>query len=69
MIVPPNAARIDNSDDAWQMPQGAIDEGEEPWAMALRDFEEETGIVLELVERIAECPERLRYDLLQTYQT
>ena len=56
-------ARIDNTDDAWQMPQGGIDEGEEPWATALRELEEETGIAPHLVERIAECPERLQYDL------
>jgi putative (di)nucleoside polyphosphate hydrolase len=56
-------ARIDNSDDAWQMPQGGIDGGEDPWATALRELEEETGIAPHLVERIAECPERLRYDL------
>ncbi len=56
-------ARIDNPEDAWQMPQGGIDEGEEPWATALRELEEETGIAPYLVERIAECPERLRYDL------
>lgn len=56
-------ARIDNTDDAWQMPQGGIDQGEEPWATALRELEEETGIAPHLVERIAECPERLRYDL------
>jgi putative (di)nucleoside polyphosphate hydrolase len=56
-------ARIDNSDDAWQMPQGGIDEGEEPWATALRELEEETGIAPHLVERLAECPERLKYDL------
>jgi putative (di)nucleoside polyphosphate hydrolase len=56
-------ARIDNPDDAWQMPQGGIDADEEPWATALRELEEETGIAPHLVERIAECPERLRYDL------
>lgn len=56
-------ARIDNTDDAWQMPQGGIDQGEEPWATALRELEEETGIAPHLVERIAECPQRLRYDL------
>ena len=56
-------ARIDNTDDAWQMPQGGIDEGEEPWATALRELEEETGIPSHLVERLAECPERLKYDL------
>jgi putative (di)nucleoside polyphosphate hydrolase len=55
--------RIDNTDEAWQMPQGGIDDGEEPWATALRELEEETGIPPDLVERIAECPERLRYDL------
>ena len=56
-------ARIDNTDEAWQMPQGGIDEGEEPWATALRELEEETGIAPHLVERIAECPDRLKYDL------
>ncbi len=55
--------RIDNPIDAWQMPQGGLDEGEEPWATALRELEEETGIPTHLVERIANCPERLRYDL------
>lgn len=56
-------ARIDNSADAWQMPQGGIDEGEEPWATALRELEEETGIAPHLVEPIAEASERLRYRL------
>ena len=56
-------ARIDNDADAWQMPQGGIDEGEEPWATALRELEEETGIAPHLVERITHCPERLRYSL------
>lgn len=56
-------ARIDNTDEAWQMPQGGIDEGEEPWATALRELEEETGIPPHLIERIASCPERMKYDL------
>ena len=56
-------ARIDNTDEAWQMPQGGMDPGEEPWATALRELEEETGIAPELVERIATCPERMKYDL------
>ncbi|GAA4714993.1 RNA pyrophosphohydrolase [Sphingomonas lutea] len=56
-------ARCDNPDDAWQMPQGGIDAGEDPWATALREVEEETSIPPHLVERIADCPERLRYDL------
>jgi putative (di)nucleoside polyphosphate hydrolase len=57
-------ARIDNTDEAWQMPQGGIDEGEDdPWLTALRELEEETGIEPHLVERVGECPERLKYDL------
>jgi putative (di)nucleoside polyphosphate hydrolase len=56
-------ARIDNTDEAWQMPQGGIDQDEEPWATALRELEEETGIAPRLVERIAQYPERLKYDL------
>ncbi|WP_118857625.1 RNA pyrophosphohydrolase [Sphingomonas mesophila] len=55
--------RIDNTDEAWQMPQGGIDRGEEPWATALRELEEETGIAPHLVERVADHPERLRYEL------
>ena len=55
--------RIDYTDEAWQMPQGGMDKGETPWDTALRELEEETGIKPHLVERIAECPEQLRYDL------
>ena len=60
--------RIDNDAEAWQMPQGGIDEGEESWATALRELEEETGIAPQLVERVAECPERLRYDLPEEWR-
>ena len=49
--------RIDNRDEAWQMPQGGIDEDEESWATALRELEEETGIAPDLIEKIAQCPE------------
>jgi putative (di)nucleoside polyphosphate hydrolase len=57
-------ARIDNTDEAWQMPQGGIDKGEDdPWLAGLRELEEETGIKPKLVERLADCPERLKYDL------
>lgn len=60
--------RIDNTDEAWQMPQGGIDAGEEPWATALRELEEETGIPPHLVERVADHPERLKYDLPEELQ-
>ena len=55
--------RIDNSDEAWQMPQGGLDKGEAPWAGALRELEEETGIEPGLVEKIADHPQQLKYDL------
>jgi putative (di)nucleoside polyphosphate hydrolase len=61
-------ARIDNTDEAWQMPQGGIDEGEEPWTTALRELEEETGIPPRLVERVSAAPERLKYDLPRALQ-
>lgn len=35
--------RIDNKADAWQMPQGGIDEGEEPEKALVRELEEEIG--------------------------
>lgn len=56
-------ARIDNTDEAWQMPQGGIAKDEKPWATALRELEEETGIPPTLVERVSATPERLKYDL------
>ena len=55
--------RIDNTDEAWQMPQGGIDQGEESWPAALRELEEETGIRCKLVEQIACHPQQLRYDI------
>lgn len=61
-------ARVDNPADAWQMPQGGIDDDEEPWPAALRELEEETGIRADLVEKIAEHPEMLRYELPEDWR-
>ncbi|MDB5397463.1 MAG: pyrophosphohydrolase [Rhodospirillales bacterium] len=36
------AERIDTP-GAWQMPQGGLDKGEEPWPAALRELKEEIG--------------------------
>lgn len=57
------AQRLDSSLEAWQMPQGGLDEGEEPLSGALRELEEETGIKSDKVEVIARCPVELDYDL------
>jgi putative (di)nucleoside polyphosphate hydrolase len=55
--------RLDNALDAWQMPQGGTDPGEEPRAAALRELEEETGIAPDLVEIIAQSAGTFDYDL------
>jgi len=55
--------RLDNSLEAWQMPQGGLDPGEAPYEGALRELEEETGISRELVELVAQAQEELTYDL------
>ncbi len=57
--------RLDSTADAWQMPQGGLDEGEDPRAGALRELEEETGIRGAQVEILARCPVELTYDLPQ----
>ena len=55
--------RLDSTLEAWQMPQGGLDPGEEAEAGALRELEEETGIPGDKVEILARCPEQLLYDL------
>ncbi len=57
------AQRLDSTLEAWQMPQGGLDEGEDDVAGALRELEEETGIPPHLVEKIADHPQQLRYDI------
>ena len=55
--------RLDSTLEAWQMPQGGLDPGEEPEAAALRELEEETGIAPRHVRIIARAAEELCYDL------
>jgi putative (di)nucleoside polyphosphate hydrolase len=45
----------------WQMPQGGIDDGEEPYPAALRELYEETSI--RSIERLGEIDEWLAYDI------
>jgi putative (di)nucleoside polyphosphate hydrolase len=46
---------------SWQMPQGGIDENEDPYKAALRELYEETSI--RSVEKIGEVPGWLYYDI------
>ncbi len=55
--------RLDNDTPAWQMPQGGIDQGEEPREAALRELWEETGVTPDLVEILAESADWIPYDL------
>ena len=55
--------RLDSTLEAWQMPQGGIDPGEDAETAALRELGEETGIASDKVELIATAPDELRYDL------
>lgn len=53
--------RIGVSGEAWQMPQGGIEEGETPSTAALRELREEIGT--DNVDVLAESRGWLRYDL------
>lgn len=55
--------RIDTILEAWQMPQGGIDPGEDAYAAAVRELGEETGISPDKVELVAEAPDDFFYDL------
>jgi putative (di)nucleoside polyphosphate hydrolase len=48
-------------DHAWQMPQGGIDKGEDPYRAALRELREETSV--RTVSLIGEAPDWYSYDL------
>ena len=55
--------RLDSSADAWQMPQGGIDPGEDAEEAAIRELGEETGVHGGLVEIIARSKTEYFYDL------
>jgi len=55
------AQRIDNPGPAWQMPQGGIDEQEEPLQAAWREMREEIGT--DRARYIGESKDWLQYDL------
>lgn len=53
--------RIDTTQEAWQMPQGGVDKGEDVKATALRELEEEIGT--NNVKIISQSDNWLYYDL------
>ena len=61
VLVARRAGVAAGSEAAWQLPQGGIDEGEDPRAAVLRELEEEIGTAR--TEIIGEHADWLSYDL------
>jgi putative (di)nucleoside polyphosphate hydrolase len=57
------AQRKDRDTDAWQMPQGGVDKGENCRDAALRELEEETSVSSQMVTVEAESEGLIRYDI------
>lgn len=55
--------RIDNNSDAWQMPQGGIDIGEDEEIAMYRELFEETGIKQDKVKSLGKSREYFYYNL------
>ena len=55
--------RIDTTVEAWQMPQGGIDEGEDAEQAAIRELGEEIGVTPDKVALVTVAPHELFYDL------
>jgi len=56
-----SATEMEGATMLWQMPQGGIDEGEDPLEAARRELHEETG--MRSVSYLAEAPGWITYDL------
>ena len=59
--IPEGNSEYDGSPMLWQMPQGGIDDGEDPLTAAIRELYEETG--MKSVSLLAEAGRWINYDL------
>ena len=55
--------RLDYKSEAWQMPQGGIEDNESPRRAAVRELKEETGIKKKHIKIILESKNWINYDL------
>ena len=55
--------RIDNHQDAWQIPQGGVDPGEAPVDAACRELLEETGVTQDKATLVSQTQDWIAYDL------
>ena len=59
--------RIDNHSNAWQMPQGGIDDGEKEDLAVMRELYEETGIAMHNIQIISKSSDYFYYNLWGFY--
>ena len=55
--------RLDSSSEAWQMPQGGVDKGENPDDAAFRELWEETGVTAAHATLVTRSQSTYDYDL------
>jgi putative (di)nucleoside polyphosphate hydrolase len=60
--------RVDDP-DAWQLPQGGLEAGEEPLDALFREIAEETGIERSHIELLSHTPKLLAYELPGEYRS
>ena len=58
--------RRDNQQDAWQMPQGGMETGDDAPTAMMRELFEEVGLLPHHIDILAQTPDWLTYDLPDT---